>query len=108
MFRKENHPKYGSVTPAETKKAISDGNKNFYLTHVHPSKGLKGPLSPQYGINGQVVFCYNKAGKELIFPSLNGARQHFKVRWTTLKKNLDSNNWITLQGEEWILQSTPR
>jgi hypothetical protein len=41
---------------------------------------LKGKLAPQYGIGGKFVFCYNKTGKELIFPSINGARQHFKVR----------------------------
>jgi hypothetical protein len=44
----------------------------------------------------------------LIFPSINGAKQHFKVRWLTIKKNLDTNNWVTLEGEKWVLQSTPR
>ena len=104
---KENHPKFGYTTSAETKKAISDANKEFYLTHSHPSKGLKGILSKQHGIGGKAVFCYNKTNKELVFPSLNAARQYFKIRWTTLKNNIDTNNWITLQGEDWILQSSP-
>ena len=43
----------------------------------------------------------------MVFPSLNAARQYFKIRWTTLKNNIDTNNWITLQGEDWILQSSP-
>jgi hypothetical protein len=77
LFKKE---KFGSVTSPETKKAISDSIKNFYLTRSHPSKGLKGKLSPQYGIGGDFVFCYNQKGEELIFPSINAARQHFKVR----------------------------
>lgn len=47
LFKKENHPKFGSVTSPETKKAISDSIKKFYLTRSHPSKGLKGKLSPQ-------------------------------------------------------------
>lgn len=108
LFKKENHPKYGSVSSPETRQAISEGIKNFYRAHSHPSKGLKGKLSPQYGIGGQFVFLYNKTGKELIFPSINGARQHFKVRWTTIKNNLDKGNWVTLQGEEWVIQSVPR
>jgi hypothetical protein len=41
---------------------------------------MKGIHSPQYGINGKFVFCYNKTGEELTFPSINGAKQHFKVR----------------------------
>ena len=80
LFSKENHPKYGSVSSVETREAISEGVKEFYRTHTHPYNGLKGVLSPQYGIGGIFVFCYNKAGKELIFPSINGAKKHFKVR----------------------------
>jgi hypothetical protein len=88
LFKKEKHPNFSSVTSTpptymtggETKKAISDGIKNFYLTHNHPAKGLKGKFSPQYGIGGVFVFCYNKKGEEFIFPSINSTRQHFKVR----------------------------
>lgn len=120
MLSKENHPKLGYITSSETKKAISEGIKNFYLTNSHPSppgtsrrgpwgsKGLKGKLSAQYGIQGDFVFCYNKANEELVFPSINAARQHFKVRWAFIKKNLDSKQWVTLQGEDWIIQSVPR
>jgi hypothetical protein len=54
--------------------------KKFYLTNSHVNKGLKGKLSPQYGIGGDFVFCYNKTNEELVFPSINAARQHFKVR----------------------------
>lgn len=108
LFKKENHPKYGSVTSPESKKAISDSIKKFYLTHSHPSKGLKGKLSPQYGIGGDFVFCYNQKGEELIFPSINATKQHFKVRWTLIKKSIDTQKWVTLQGEQWIIQSIPR
>jgi len=108
LFKKEKHPKFGSVNSAETRQAISDGIREFYRTHTHRFKGMKGIHSPQYGINGKFVFCYNKTGEELTFPSINGAKQHFKVRWTTVKKNIDTQSWVTLQGEEWIIQSTPR
>lgn len=108
LFKKENHPNFGKVSSPETRKAISEGIKNFYFNNSHPSKGLKGKLSPQYGIGGNFVFCYNKKGEELIFPSVNGAKQHFKVRWTFIKKNIDTQKWVTLQNDEWIIQSTPR
>lgn len=108
LFKKENHPKYGSISSNETKKAISDGIKNFYLSNTHASKGLKGKLSPQYGIGGKYVFCYDKDNKELIFPSINAARQHFKVRWTYIKNNLDTKNTIELNEQDWIIQSIPR
>jgi len=80
LLKKENHPKFGTITSVETKKSISEGIKKFYLTNSHASKGLKGKLSPQYGIGGDFVFCYNEKGEELIFPSINATRQHFKVR----------------------------
>ena len=65
-------------------------------------------MSAQYGIGGQLVFCYNKTGEELIFPSINSAKQHFKVRGSTIKNNLDTQNRINLQGHDWIIQSKPR
>jgi group I intron endonuclease len=80
LFKKENHPKHGSVSSAETRQTISEGIKDYYRTHTHHAFGLKGVRSSQYGIGGQFVFCYNKTGKELIFPSINGAKQHFKCR----------------------------
>jgi hypothetical protein len=54
------------------------------------------------------VFCYSKTDKELIFPSINAAKQHFKVRWTFIKKNLDTEEWVIIHDEEWLLQSTPK
>jgi len=133
-FNKENHPKFDTVTSSvgtPTKKAISEGIKKSLgsLTNIHPAKGLKGKLSAQYGIGGQSVFCYSNTGKELIFPSINATKQHFKVRWTLIKKNLDTEKWITLRfppccmippwgikaseseggvREDWILQSKPK
>jgi len=80
IFSKENHPKFGSNASDETKKAISDGIKNYYSNNSHTRKGLKGKLSSQYGIQGKFVFCYDKTGEELIFPSINATKQHFKVR----------------------------
>jgi hypothetical protein len=54
--------------------------KNFYRYHTHQAKGTKGILSKQYGIGGKLEFCYNNNDKELCFPSINAAKQYFKVR----------------------------
>lgn len=98
-FSKELHPKYGTTLRPETVKAIKQGIKEFYLNNSHPSKGKTGKLSPQYGIGGTPVFCYNKKDQERVFPSINAARQHFKVRWTTINKNIDTNNYLCLNNE---------
>jgi hypothetical protein len=55
-----------------------------------------------------LVFCYNKTGKEIIFPSINAAKQHFKVRWSFIKNNIDKNEWISIQDEDWIIKSQPQ
>lgn len=107
LFKKENHPKFGIKNSGETNIAISEGIKEYYRNHDHHAKGKKGKLSAQYGIGGKFVFFYDKRGKELIFPSINASRLHFKVSWTTIKKNVDSKNWVTLQGEDWIILSKP-
>jgi hypothetical protein len=81
LFRKEKHPKYGNKLSIETKEAISLGIREFYKNKTHKYKGKKGKLSPQYGIGGTFVFCYEiEKNKELIFPSINAARLYFKVR----------------------------
>ena len=107
-FRKENHPKYGSKHSIETKEAISLGIKEFYKNNPHKYKGKKGKLSPQYGIGGNFVFCYNIENKnrELIFPSINAARQYFEVGWTTIKKIIDTPNSIKFKNENWIVKSS--
>ena len=111
LFKKERHPKFGTFASAETKKAISDSLKLFYSINNHHSKGKNGILSSQYvrlREGGIFVFCYNNKGEELKFPSINGARKHFKIRWTTIKKNLDTKKYIEIQGEEWLFQSKPK
>jgi group I intron endonuclease len=107
-FKKELHPKYGTTTSPKTVEAIKQGIKEFYLKNTHPGKGKTGKLSPQYGIGGSFIFCYSKENQELIFPSINAAKQHFRVRWTTIKKSIDTNSYVSLNNEYWILQSLPR
>jgi hypothetical protein len=44
----------------------------------------------------------------LVFPSINAAKQHFHVRWSYIKNNLDTGKRITLQNKEWLIQSLPK
>ena len=99
-FKKEGHPRLGYVSSPETVEQIKQNIRDFYLNNNHPYKGKTDKLSLQYGIGGSMVFCYNKENKELMFSSINAAKQHFKIRWTTIKKNLDSNHYISINGED--------
>ena len=80
LFSKKNYPKYGTICSSGTKKAISNGIKKFYLTKFHRNKGKIGKESPQYGLGGKSVFFYNREGENINFPSINAAKQHFRVR----------------------------
>jgi group I intron endonuclease len=88
----ELHPRFGKSPSKEQKELTSIKIKEFYKTNVHPSKGKKGINSPQYGIGGKVVYCYNNNNENLYFPSINSARLHFKVRSTKISDNLNTNN----------------
>ena len=61
---KDLHPKYGSVTSPETRKAISDGIKNFYGKNSHSYKGLKGKLAPHAPPSLQTLDeCVTRSGR---------------------------------------------
>jgi hypothetical protein len=56
-------------------------------------------MAPEGDHPQRIVFCYNEKNEELIFPSINAARKHFKVRWTLIKKNLDTNKYTSINDE---------
>ena len=43
----------------------------------------------------------SELGETISFPSINSARLHFKVRFTTISKNI--NNFITIKGVKWSI-----
>jgi group I intron endonuclease len=83
------HPRFGKKVSDEQKKLTSLSLKNFYEIHEHHAKGKKGELSYQYGIGGTEIIMTNESGEALSFPSINSARIHFKVRFTTISKNIN-------------------
>jgi group I intron endonuclease len=107
-FSKENHPLFGTKRSTLTVNSIKKGINDFYINSSHPSKGLKRKLSPLYGIGDIAVYLYNKEGEFLTFPSLNAARQHFKVRWSLIKNNIDTKTWTKIHDSYWMILSSPK
>jgi hypothetical protein len=54
------------------------------------------------------VYLYNKENEVLTFPSLNVARQHFKVRWSLIKNNIDTKTWTKIHDSYWMILSSPK
>ena len=99
------HPRFGSKASEEQKLLTSLALKIYYKEQSHHSKGKKGKLSSQYGIGGTQIIMTSELGETISFPSINSARLHFKVRFTTISKNI--NNFITIKGVKWSITTVP-
>ncbi|KAF9818428.1 hypothetical protein IEO21_02777 [Rhodonia placenta] len=95
------HPRFGSKASEEQKLLTSLALKKYYKDHDHHSKGKKGKLSSQYGIGGTNIIMTNEFSETISFPSINSARFHFRVRFTTISKNI--NNSILIKGVKWFI-----
>jgi group I intron endonuclease len=93
----KNHPRFGTNYSQEQRDLTSLNIKEFYKTHTHPTKGKKGALSPQYRIGGKSVHCYDSQNNYNYFPSINGARQHFKVRFTKISDIIDKGKFVSIK-----------
>lgn len=47
----------------------------------------------------------SELGETISFPSINSARLHFKVRFTTISKN--TNKIISIKGVKWSITTAP-
>lgn len=97
----ELHPRFGTKADEEQKLLTSLALKKYYQEHVHHSKGKKGKLSTQYGIGGTKLIMTNELGETISFPSINSARLHFRIRFSTVSKNI--NNSIIIKGVKWFI-----
>jgi group I intron endonuclease len=97
------HPRFGIKASDEQKLLTSLALKNYYKTHIHHSKGKKGKFSYQYGIGGTHIIMMNELGESISFPSINSARLHFRVRFTTISKNI--NNYVIIKGVKWSIMT---
>ena len=99
------HPRFNKKVSVEQRLLTSLALKKFYSENTHHNKGKLGKLAPQFGIGGKEILMTNQNGKVLSFPSINAARQHFRVRFTTISKNLDNQNPIIIKGVKWFITS---
>jgi group I intron endonuclease len=95
------HPRFGSKASNDQKLLTSLALKKYYKEHVHHSKGKKGKLSYQYGIGGTKIIMNNDFGDTHSFSSINSARLYFRVRFTTISKNIDKS--IIIKGVKWFI-----
>jgi len=95
------HPRYNTKVSLDQKILTSMALKKYYLENTHHSNGKKGVLSSQYGIGGTKVTLTSENGEVLTFPSINAARKHFRVRFTTISLNVNQNNPILIKGVKW-------
>lgn len=102
-FQGKLHPRFGSKASEEQKLLTSQALKDYYNVNEHHARGKKGELSSQYGIGGTNIIMTNEQGTIMSFPSINSARTHFKVRFTTISKNIDKS--IIINGTKWTITS---
>jgi hypothetical protein len=48
----------------------------------------------------------NESNEVISFPSINSARIHFKVRFTTISQNI--NKSVIIKGEKWFITTKPK
>jgi group I intron endonuclease len=101
MHAKDLHPRFGTKASEEQKALMSLSLKKYYKEHSHHAKGQKGKLSPQFGINGTKITMIDEQGNIITFPSINSARMHFRVRFSTISKNI--NKSIIINGVKWSI-----
>lgn len=93
---KDLHPRFGTKASEEQKALMSLSLKKYYKTHDHPGKGKKGKFSLQFGKNGTQITMTDEQGNIITFSSINSARIHFRVRFSTISKNI--NKSIIIKG----------
>lgn len=96
------HPRFGTKASKEQKALTSLALKKYYEEHDHHAKGKKGILASQFGIGGTKITMIDEQRTIMTFPSINSARTHFRVRFTSISKNI--NKSIIIKGVKWYIK----
>ena len=96
-----NHPRFNKIVSEEQKKLTSLALKKYHQENEHHNKGKKGALAPQFGIGGTKIKMVSEKGEVLYFPSINAARHHFRIRFTSISSNI--NKSILIKDIKWFL-----
>jgi len=97
------HPRFGSNASDQQKILTSLALTKYYEENDHHGKGKKGKLSSQFGIGGTKIIMTNELDDTISFPSINSARLHFRVRFTSISQNI--NKCITIKGKKWFIKT---
>lgn len=54
------------------------------------------------------ILVFNRKGDILTFNSINSAKSYFNVKWSAIKKGIDKNRFVNINGVDWkIVSITP-
>ena len=106
MHIKDLHPRFITKPSEEQKALMSVSLKNYYTNHDHHGIGKKGQISPHFGKNGTQITMTDEQGNILTFPSINSARTQFRVRFSSISKNI--NKSILIKGVKWFISSSDK
>jgi group I intron endonuclease len=98
------HPRFGTQTSDKQKLLTSLALRKFFLVNEHQGKGKKGTLAPQFGIGGTKITMKDDQGTVITFPSINSARLHFRVRFSSISNSI--NESIIINGVKWSISSS--
>jgi group I intron endonuclease len=98
------HPRFGTQTSDKQKLLTSLALRKFFLVNEHQGKGKKGILAPQFGIGGTKITMKDDQGTVISFPSINSARLHFRVRFSSISNSI--NKSIIINGVKWSISSS--
>lgn len=99
------HPRFGSKVSDQQKLLTSLALQKYFAEHGHHNKGKKGINAPQYGIGGTKIIMTSEKGDFISFPSINSARKHFRVRYSTISNNKNLNIPILIKGVKWYIKT---
>lgn len=100
------HPRYNTKVSEQQKMLTSLALKKHFSEQGHHNKGKKGVLAPQFGIGGTKVIMKSEKGEIISFPSINAARTHFRVRFSSISLNINQNKPIIIKGIKWFISSS--
>lgn len=85
-----------------TSRIKSKSNKPYKKRYIIKTREDNNSLAKNY------VLVFNHKGDILTFNSINSARSYFNVKWSVIKKNIDKNRFVNINGVDWkIVSITP-
>lgn len=85
-----------------TSRIKSKSNKPYKKRYIIKTPEDNNSLAKNY------VLVFNDKGDVLTFNSINSARSYFNVKWSVIKKSIDKNWFVNINGVDWkIVSITP-